>query len=65
MALDRKTMIVIAALTLVAILIVAGMAVVLSPNSGKNNSSGKIEVVAAENFWGSLVSQIGGTMLTC
>ena len=60
MALDRKTMIAIAALTLVAILIVAGMAVVLSPNSGKNNSSGKIEVVAAENFWGSLVSQIGG-----
>jgi zinc/manganese transport system substrate-binding protein len=60
MALDRKTKIAIAALALVAVLIVAGMAIVLSPTSGKNNSSGKIEVVAAENFWGNLVSQIGG-----
>jgi zinc/manganese transport system substrate-binding protein len=37
------------------------MAVLLLPISGKNNSSGKIEVVAAENFWGSLITQLGGT----
>ena len=27
------------------------------------NSSGKLQIVAAENFWGSLVSQLGGTQV--
>jgi zinc/manganese transport system substrate-binding protein len=60
MTYGKKTIIAIIAVALVAVLIVAGMAVVLSPPSNKNNS-GKIEVVAAENFWGSLISQLGGT----
>ncbi len=60
MTYGKKTIIAIAAVALVAVLIVAGMAVELSSPSSKN-SSGKIEVVAAENFWGSLISQLGGT----
>ena len=34
------------------------------PATACSTSGGKIQVVAAENFWGSLVSQIGGTHTT-
>jgi zinc/manganese transport system substrate-binding protein len=48
-------------LALALILIVAIVAAfMLSTNKSINSSSGKIQIVAAENFWGSLVSQIGG-----
>jgi zinc/manganese transport system substrate-binding protein len=58
--LGRNAKIGIVAVALVAILLVAGgVAVLSSPNNG-SGSSGKIQVVAAENFWGSLVSQLGG-----
>ena len=46
-------------------IIVAGCtqpnSVVTPPNSIPNNTTQKIQIVAAENFWGSLVSQIGGS----
>ncbi len=65
MALERKTKIIIAAVALVAILVVAGAAAVLTlpsaSNTSSGTSSGTIRVVAAENFWGSLVSQLGGS----
>ncbi|HSS62290.1 MAG TPA: metal ABC transporter permease [Candidatus Limnocylindrales bacterium] len=32
----------------------------LSPTPAGSTSSGKVEVVAAENFWGSIAAQIGG-----
>ncbi|HUB93160.1 MAG TPA: zinc ABC transporter substrate-binding protein [Verrucomicrobiae bacterium] len=51
---------------IVAILVVV-VGVVLLVSTTKNsvsNSNGKIQVVAAENFWGSLVSQIGGKDVT-
>lgn len=32
-----------------------------SSNNNNNNSSSTIQIVAAENFWGSLVSQLGGS----
>ncbi len=66
---NSKTYIVIGGLIVVLVAIIAivaiggshSNAVVTSPNSIANNSSQKIQIVAAENFWGSLVSQIGGT----
>ena len=61
MSLNRKTKIMIAVLALVAILGLAGITSVLSSAGNKDNPSGKMEVVAAENFWGSLISQLGGT----
>jgi len=48
---------------LAAVAVVVVIGVVLLVSNAKNlsgNSGGKIQVVAAENFWGSLVSQIGG-----
>ncbi|HVP96884.1 metal ABC transporter solute-binding protein, Zn/Mn family [Methanoregula sp.] len=46
-------------------IIVAGCtqsnSVVTPPNSIPNNTTQKIQIVVAENFWGSLVSQIGGS----
>lgn len=48
---------IITTLFLVAFLIVLG---VLLGNKNNSTNNGKLEVVAAENFWGSLVSQIGG-----
>jgi len=48
---------------IISLVVVVG--IVIGPvRAGDNNSSkqtGPIQVVAAENFWGSLVSQIGGT----
>ena len=63
----RKTNYIIIAAVLV-VLIIAGAftAIYLSnhPNSGSSSSSGVIQVVAGENFWGSLVSQLGGTRVS-
>jgi len=51
--------------TVLVVLIVAGAfaSIYLSDHTtpGTTSSSGVIQVVAAENFWGSLVSQLGGT----
>jgi zinc/manganese transport system substrate-binding protein len=52
-----KKKIVIAAIVLVLVVLV-GIGIKDSHNQNTNDS--KIQVVAAENFWGSLVSQIGG-----
>jgi zinc/manganese transport system substrate-binding protein len=45
-----------------ATLIVAGLAVLTAACglSGGGSASGKVEVVAAENFWGSVAAQVGG-----
>jgi zinc/manganese transport system substrate-binding protein len=61
MALGRKSTIIIAMVAVACILIVAGISAVLSSSNNANATTGKIKVVASENFWGSLVSQIGGT----
>ncbi|MGA8604648.1 MAG: zinc ABC transporter substrate-binding protein [Thermoplasmata archaeon] len=53
-----KTVAIIVAVALVAG--VVGLAVYTSAAPAKPNSS-VIQVVAAENFWGSLISQLGGT----
>ncbi len=47
---------------LFGVIIVAGVITVLMHPLKTNNSSGndKIQIVAAENFWGSLVGQLGG-----
>jgi zinc/manganese transport system substrate-binding protein len=54
-------------IAIVAIALVAGggiytgLYLTAPPASSCSNSGGIIQVVAAENFWGSLVSQVGGT----
>jgi len=48
----------------VAVVVVAGlgfMALRHNPGSGSPAAAGVLQVVAGENFWGSLVSQIGGS----
>jgi zinc/manganese transport system substrate-binding protein len=60
---NKYGMIGVAALVIIAIAIV-GFFITSNFNSGpsSNSSSGRvIQVVAAENFWGSLVQQLGGT----
>ncbi len=59
MALGKRSVIVIAVVAIATVLVVAGISAVLSSNNA-NASTSKIRVVAAENFWGSLISQIGG-----
>ena len=68
MALVKKRSVshrVILTVIVVALIAVGGVfaAVVMSgtPAPSCSTSTGKIQVVAAENFWGSLVAQIGGT----
>jgi zinc/manganese transport system substrate-binding protein len=39
----------------------AGLQLTSTPTGGCSSSGKAIQVVAAENFWGSLISQIGGT----
>jgi zinc/manganese transport system substrate-binding protein len=55
----------VVALVILAVIVVGGAYAVISPKSSPANScsgsGGTIPVVAAENFWGSLVSQIGGS----
>src|ERR671931_234146 len=46
-----------AALTTALLLTACGGA---SAGSGGTNTSGKLQVVAAENFWGSIAAQLGG-----
>ena len=58
MALGRN--IKIGIVLVVVVLIVAVTAVALFSSNSTINSSKEIQVVAAENFWGSLASQIGG-----
>jgi zinc/manganese transport system substrate-binding protein len=60
----RKTTYAIIATVLVVLIIAGAFAgVYLSnhPTSTTKSSSGVIQVVAAENFWGSLITQLGGT----
>jgi zinc/manganese transport system substrate-binding protein len=61
----RKTTYVIIA-TIVAIFIIVGgvfayIAISTPTKQTTASSSGVIQIVAAENFWGSLISQLGGT----
>ncbi|HUD10670.1 MAG TPA: zinc ABC transporter substrate-binding protein [Candidatus Saccharimonadales bacterium] len=44
----------------VLVLIVIGLLVLTNKRPANNTASTKVQVVAAENFWGSLVSQLGG-----
>jgi zinc/manganese transport system substrate-binding protein len=60
----RKTTYVIVAIVLVALIVGGVFASIYLSNhtpSGTTSSGGVIQVVAAENFWGSLISQLGGT----
>ena len=57
-------MYIIIATVLVVLIIAGAFAGIFLSNpatSSTTSSSGKIQVVAAENFWGSLISQLGGT----
>ena len=47
---------------IVGIVVIAGLTAILErkSNMSVSNSSGIVNVVAGENFWGSIVSQIGG-----
>ena len=51
------------ATTVLIVLIVVGVftGLYLSGQTTSDTANSKIQVVAAENFWGSLVSQLGGT----
>lgn len=58
-----KTRTIVAVVVLVAVIAVAvfaGAYLSKPPSSTSNSNSGVLRVVAAENFWGSLVSQLGG-----
>lgn len=59
MALGRKTVIVIAIVAMAALLMVAGISA-MSSSKKEDAATSKIKVLAAENFWGDLISQIGG-----
>ena len=52
---------IIIAITSIIIMIVAGGVVLFSYSGNTTVRSGKLQVVAAENFWGSLIQQLGGT----
>jgi len=59
----KKTYYIIVAVLVAIILLAVFIGIYLSgnPNANLNSTSNVIKVVAAENFWGSLVSQLGGT----
>ena len=63
----QKTTYVIIAAVVAIIIIIGGVFAYISISSpakttpSTTSSSGVIQVVAAENFWGSLISQLGGT----
>lgn len=44
----------------ISILIIAGIAIAVTRHSS-HRTSGKIQVVAAENFWGNVAAQVGGS----
>ncbi len=53
-----------AIVAILVLVIIAGVIIVdvyLSSQSTGTQSSGKLQIVAGENFWGSLVSQLGGS----
>lgn len=62
----RKTALIIIAIVLIVLIIAGAFAgVYLSRHATPGtSSSGQIQIVAAENFWGSLVTQLGGTHVT-
>ena len=63
----RKTNYIIIAAVLVVLIIAGaftGLYLSNHTNSSTTSSNGVIQVVAAENFWGSLVSQLGGTRIS-
>jgi len=63
----RKTSYVIIATVLVALIVsgaFAGIYLLNYTTSSTTSSSGVIHVVAAENFWGSLITQLGGTRVS-
>src|SRR4051795_12309550 len=45
---------------LASVLVLAALALASCGSSAGAGSDGKLQVVAAENFWGSLASQLGG-----
>src|SRR5665213_1589575 len=45
----------------VIILIAIGIGLAINSRGKSTSTSGKIQVIAAENFWGSLAGQIGGS----
>ena len=57
--------VILAVIVVVALIAVGGVYAATEMNAAPapscSTSTGKIQVVAAENFWGSLVAQIGGT----
>jgi zinc/manganese transport system substrate-binding protein len=59
----KKTSYIIVAVLIAVIVLAAFIGIYLSgnPNANSNSTSNVIKVVAAENFWGSLASQLGGT----
>ena len=58
---NRRFAIVAAVVLIVAGGVYAAANLNTAPQAGCSTSGGKIQVVAAENFWGSLVSQLGGS----
>jgi zinc/manganese transport system substrate-binding protein len=63
----RKTSYVIIATVLVALIVsgaFAGIYLLNYTTSSTASSNGVIHVVAAENFWGSLITQLGGTRVS-
>lgn len=62
----RKTMYVIIAAILVVLIVAGAFAGVYlaGHTSGTTGSGGQIQIVAAENFWGSLITQLGGTRVS-
>jgi zinc/manganese transport system substrate-binding protein len=63
----RKTSYVIIATVLAALIVsgaFAGIYLLNPTTSNTTSSSGVIHVVAAENFWGSLITQLGGTRVS-
>lgn len=61
----RKTSYVIIAAVLVALIVSGAFAGIYLLNPTRTTSStGVIHVVAAENFWGSLITQLGGTRVS-
>jgi zinc/manganese transport system substrate-binding protein len=60
----RKTITYVIIAILVALLVVGAFSGLYLLNQPIGiQSSGKIQIVAAENFWGSLISQLGGTQV--
>ncbi|MGA2386398.1 MAG: zinc ABC transporter substrate-binding protein [Candidatus Bathyarchaeia archaeon] len=59
----KKTSYIIAAVLIAVIVLAAFIGTYLSshPTANSNPTSNVVQVVAAENFWGSLIAQLGGT----